>query len=245
VKKVFQAVTMFFALSLALGGFLARAQGQDAANPQQMTPKQQAQTAPHTAIATERMDAPETNAAEEVYRHSASVQWIAQKLHVSTETAAQIFEDFNSGLLILAIVAVLLKKVPGILRRRTETLQKELVEARQATEDADKRLKAIEARLEHLDAEIEEFRQRSERESAEDQKRIHASIEAERDRIVHAAEQEIDAASAEAQRELKRYAAELAIAQARKNLHLSADMDKALIAEFGQALAHERNGGGR
>jgi len=189
----------------------------------------------------EHMDEPETNSDIEQYRHSAIVQAIAHATGLKTETAAQIFEDFNSGVLILAIVWALWKYLPGMFRKRSEDLQKDLAAARHATEDANRRLTEVEARLLRLDSEIEKFRLQVEQEAVEDEKRIHASLEAERERIVASAEQEIAAVQSNAQRELKKFAADLAIDNAMRRIQLSSDTDRALIREFGKSL---KNSGG-
>lgn len=190
----------------------------------------------------EHMDAPETNSEIEQYRHSSVVSAIARVLHVKTETAAQIFEDFNSGILIAAIAFALLKFLPKVLRNRSETLQKELVDARHATEDANRRLAEVEARLSRLDVEIDAIRHQVEQESVEDEKRIHATLEAERERIVASAEQEIAAAQAAAQRELKKFAADLAIDHAMRRIQLTAETDRALIKELGRDLTGKSGG---
>lgn len=184
----------------------------------------------------EHMDAPDTNADIQQYRHSATVKAIARLLHVKTETAAEIFEDLNSGVLILILVVVLAKVLPGMFRRRSENLQKELTEAQRATEDANRRLSEVEARLSRLGGEIETFRLQSEQESIEDEKRIRAALEAERERIIASLEQEIGAIQATAQRELKKFAADLAIDQAMHKIQLSADVDRALVRELGKEL---------
>src|SRR6202012_4827012 len=128
--------------------------------------------------------------------------------HVSTETAAQIFEDINSGALLGTILIVLWKVVPKLFRSRSETLQRDLVGARIATEEANRRLAEVETRLQRLDSEIDAIRQQVEREAVQDEKRIHAAMESERERIVASAEQEIAAAQAAAQRDLKKFAAD-------------------------------------
>jgi len=188
------------------------------------------------------MDEPETTSEEEQYRHSPTVQAIAHFAHVKTETAAQIFEDLNSGVLLLCIGWVLWKYLPKVFRSRSETLQKELVSARLATDDANRRLAEVEARLLRLDSEIGAIRQQVEKESVEDEKRIHATLETEKERIVASAEQEIDAAQAAAQRELKKFAADLAIDHAMRRIQLSNDTDRALVREFGKSL--NKNSGG-
>jgi F-type H+-transporting ATPase subunit b len=193
----------------------------------------------------EKMDAPETNAEEEGYRHSSTVQAIGKVLHVDTETAAKIFEDFNSAVVIIAILAFLIKALPKAFRKRTETIQKDLQEARSATEDANQRLSAVEARLARLDSEIAAIRKQAEQDSLEDEKRIKAALEEERKRIIESAEQEIGAFGSAAQRELKRFAADLAVERALQRIHLGADADRILVQNFAADLGATQGKGER
>jgi F-type H+-transporting ATPase subunit b len=208
---------------------------------QPQSPAQQART---TVAKAEHMDAPESGPNIEEYRHSAAVQAIARFTGLSTETSAQIFEDFNSGVLILAIVIVLWKILPGVLRGRSQNLQKELLGARKATEEANRRLSEVEARMMRLDSEIGALRQQVEEEAGRDEQRIHATLEAERERIIASAEQEITATQAAAQRELKKFAADLAIDNAMRRIQLTADADRTLIKDFGKRLGGNNNSGG-
>jgi F-type H+-transporting ATPase subunit b len=189
----------------------------------------------------DRMDEPETKKEVEAFRHSTPVQKIAQMTHMDTETTAKIFEDLNSAILIGAILWFLLRVVPKMLRSRSENLQKQLMEARVATAQANERLSAVEERLSKLGIEIDAIREQTERESAADEKRIQEALESERQRIVASAEQEIDAAGAAARRDLKKFAAELAVDRALRGIHLSADDDRALIRNFAEDLKGERN----
>lgn len=191
----------------------------------------------------QHMDEPENGSQEEQYRHSPMVASIAHALGVKTETAAQIFEDLNSGLLLLGIGYLLWKLVPAILRKRTDTLRKDLTLAQAATEDANRRLAEVEARLSRLDGEIEAIRHQAEKDGAEEEKRLQAALESERERIVASAEQEIFAAQSAAQRELKKFAADLAIDNAMRRIQLSTDTDRALVREFGAGLSG--GGGGK
>lgn len=216
------------AIFLCLSGLLSVA-------PEARLHAEPAQRAPGPDAA-EHMDTPENSQEIQQYRHSAVVQSIARVTHLSTETAALIFEDFNSGVLIFAIAAFLWKALPKIFRTRSETLRSELIGAREATEDANRRLTEVEARLSRLDSEIEAIRHQAETEMVEDEKRIHASLEAERERIVAAAEQEIAATEAAARRDLKKFAADLAIDHAMRRVQLSTDTDRALVREFGSRL---------
>jgi len=179
----------------------------------------------------------------EAFRHSPTVVWVSKLIHLNVETTAKGFEIINFGIVVLAVGIPLFKILPKALRKRSETLSKELETARAATADANSRLSAVEARLAGLDQEIAKIRHQVEDEMREDEARIKSSIEEESARIVASAEQEIAVASAQAQRELKQYAADLAINRALAQLTFSAATDSALIAEFTADGAAGRNGG--
>jgi F-type H+-transporting ATPase subunit b len=203
--------------------------------------QQPSSSAASGASRAEKMDAPETKSETQQFRHAVPVQKIAHLTHMSTETTAKIFEDMNSAILIGAILWFLLRMVPKILRQRSDTLQKQLLDARLATTQANERLSAVEERLSKLGIEIEAIREQTERESASDEKHIHEALEAERQRIVASAEQEIEAAGAAARRDLKKFAAELAVDRALGRIHLSLEDDHALIRTFAEGLKRERN----
>jgi F-type H+-transporting ATPase subunit b len=189
----------------------------------------------------EKMDAPETKSETEGFRHAAPVRAIAHKLNLDTELVAKIFEDLNSLILIGGILWFLLRLMPKVLRNRSETLQKQLLEARLATTQANERLSVVEERLSKLGIEIDAIREQTEREIANDEKRIKETLEVERERIVASAEQDIDAAGAAVRRDLKKFAAELAIDRALHGIHLSAEDDQTLIHTFADGLKGERN----
>ena len=179
----------------------------------------------------------------DAYRHSAMVQKIGHIMGMSTETAATTFEVFNFGILALAIGAFLLKALPKTFRKRSSAIQKHLVDARTATEEASARLNSVEDRLAALDGQIAEMRVQSERDAAADEVRIKATVEDERKRILASADQEIAAATMHAQRQLQQYAAELAIEQAARKLVVSAETDRLLVQNFARRLGNESKGG--
>lgn len=189
----------------------------------------------------EHMDAPETHAQMEAFRHAAPVQSLARHIGLSTETTARIIEDLNSGILIAAILWFLFRFVPKAFRKRNEGLQKRLLDARLAAAEANQRLAVVEERLSKLGVEIEAIREQTERDMANDEKRIQQSLEAERQRIVASAEQEIDAAGAAAQRDLRKFAAQLAVNRVRQEIRIGLEDDRALIRAFGESLNGERN----
>ena len=196
-----------------------------------------------TGTNTSSMDAPDTNSDLETYTHSPVVQLVARKLGLSTNRASRYFEDFNSGVLIAVILYFLLKYVPGKLRAKRDGIAHDLQRARQATADAEARLRRVEARLSSLDGEVEALRAQAAETSRREEARIHASLEEERQRIVHSAEQEIAAAQAAAERGLKRFASDLAVDRAAERLRLTPETDDALVEEFlaglGTQLAHD------
>lgn len=168
----------------------------------------------------------------DVYRHTPIVASAAKALHLEVETTARLFEFINFAIIALAIGIPLVKILPKMIRTRGEKVRTDIESARKVTEDANTRLSAVEEKLSKLDEEIAKFRSEVERESLADQARIKATLEEESARIVVAAEQEIGVAAAQAKRGLRNFAADLAIEQAGKQLVLSPETDRALIAEF-------------
>jgi F-type H+-transporting ATPase subunit b len=138
----------------------------------------------------------------------------------------------NFAVIVFGIGIPLAKFMPKTLRGRGEKVRVDLETARKATEEANARLSAIEKKLAGLDGEIGVIRAQVEAESRQDRERIHASIAEESARIVASAEQEIGASAAQARRSLRNFAADLAIDQATKQLVLTPETDRALIAEF-------------
>ena len=128
------------------------------------------------------------------------------------------------------------KALPKTFRARNTAIQKHLVDARTATEEANARLGNVEARLASLDEQIAAMRTQAEKDSALDEQRIKAAAEEEKQKILAAAEQEIAAATLQAHRQLQKYAAELAIEQASRKLVMSAETDRLLIQNFAARL---------
>lgn len=192
-------------------------------------------TAQSTSVSkAERVDAPESNSELETFRHSPAVQGLAKHAHISTELMAKLLEDLNSAIMIGAILWFIFRFVPKMYRKRSETLQKQLFDARSATAEANARLAVVEERLSKLSIEIDAIREQTERDSAADEKRIKESLETEKQRLLASVEQEIEAAGSAARRDLKKYAGSLAVERAMAQIHLSEDDDRALIRSFGQ-----------
>ena len=196
------------------------------------------------AAKTTQPAADEQETGEDVYRHSASVKLLGRWLHLDKEAAARLFEYLNFAVLAGAVLFALLKYLPKTFRAQREDIQHRLVEARTATEQANQRLAAIEQRLSRLDEEVATISRQAEKDSLEDEARIKASIETERQRIMEAVSRDIAAASNAAQRDLKRFVAGLAVDRAAQRIALTEDDDRVLVQEFSKSLGQQiRNGG--
>jgi len=189
------------------------------------------ETAPQSA-ATEAAKPTQEEQNEAFLTNGPMVKWTAKTLNVSNKTASNICLFFNFAVLVLIVGIPLAKMTPKVLRKRGQTVLVNIADARKATEEANARLGAIEAKLAGLGAEIDQIRAQVEQESKQDEVRIKASIEEEKTRIVAAAEQEINVAATQARRGLQNFAVDLAIEQAAKQLNLTPETDQALIAEF-------------
>jgi len=204
-----------------------------------------ATTAATPAAETAKAEAPKTQEEQNnVFRlEGPMVKWTAKTFGLTAETAAHLFEFINFGVIVLLVGIPVVRVLPKIFRKRSQTLGANLKTAREATADANARLSAVEAKLAGLDNEIKAFRAQVEQESLEDEARIKASLAEESARIVQAAEQELTQAAAHAQRTLRHFAADLAIEQAAKQLVLTPENDRALIAEFvGQVSSDAKKG---
>lgn len=176
-------------------------------------------------------------AEDDVYLHAPVVQSIARATHTSLVTASWIFVAVNFLILVLAIGIPVTRLFPRIVRKRSQTLQHNLEEARKETAAANARLSAVEAKLASLNDEIAKYRAEVEQEIVRDEARVKALLEEEKGRIVAGAEQEISSVAAQARRGLRAFAAELAVDRAASQLKLTLETDKALIAEFVQEVA--------
>ncbi len=191
---------------------------------------------------------PEANKQEidenDAYRHSAVVKALGAKLGMSPESAATAFEVANFAVLALVIGWFLAKELPKTFRNRTGHIQKHLVEARMATEEAAARMNSVEDRLSKLDEQIAAMRLQAEKDWALEEQRVKAAVEVEKQKILAAAEQEIATTTTQARRQIQQFAAGLAIDEAAKRLVVSAETDRLLVQNFARRLSgeDERNG---
>lgn len=235
--KIFRMKFVFAALlAVALAAPVVHAQEPAAASPSVASGQKAEPEAVPEANNPERKEA---EGGEEAFRKSPSVIKLGHMLGMEPGTASAVFEWFNAIILLGAVGFGLVKALPKAFRARTEGIQKNIVEARVATEEAKARLSAVEGRLAKLDSEIAALRTENDKAAAEEEVRIHAQAEEEKKRILEAAEQEIAAASAAATRDLRAYAAEIAVDRAASQLNITPEDDRILIESFAGKLGAE------
>jgi len=192
-----------------------------------------------------REAAGEEKGENEEFKRSRSVQFLARVTGLSLEHAYWVAVLLNFAVIAVAIIWISRSKLPGLFRNRTQSIQKAMEEARRTSEDANRRLADIEARLSKLDTEINSMRATAEQESAAEEARIREAAELDARKVVEAAEQEIDAAAKTARRELKAYAAELAVSVAKQHILVDASTDQALVRNFSEQLGTVSQNGSR
>lgn len=181
----------------------------------------------------------------EQFKHSSSVQAIHRLTGLSVQQSYWASVVLNFAVIAALIVWAGRKFLPGIFRDRTAAIQKAMQEAQKASEEARRKLAEIETRLQKLDVEIGMMRDAAEKEGAAEEERIKTAAEEDARKIVVGAEQEIEAASKAARRQLTAHAADLAVGLAQKQIHVDAATDQALVKNFvGQLGSVEGSGKG-
>jgi F-type H+-transporting ATPase subunit b len=188
--------------------------------------------------------AKETNEvnSNERLKKSVSVEWIAHHTGLSVEGAYWLSVILNFAVIFGAIFWAARKFLPGWFRDRTASIQKAMEEARRASEDANRRLAEIELRLSKLGDEINAMKAVGEKDIVEEEARIQATAEADGRKIVESAEQEIEAAAKAARRDLTAYAADLAVALAKRQIHVDGSTDERLVRSFAEGLGKPSEG---
>ena len=171
------------------------------------------------------------------FKHSGSVRLVARITGLSLDHAYWLCVLLNFAVVAGAILWASKKHLPTMFKNRTASIQQAMAEARKTSEEANRRLADIEARLSNLGKEIEEMRVAAENEAAAEEARTKAAAIEDARRIVESAEQEIAAAARAARRDLTAYAADLAVSLARKQIHVDAGTDQDLIRSFARQLS--------
>jgi F-type H+-transporting ATPase subunit b len=170
------------------------------------------------------------------FKESGSVRFLARITGLDLQHAYWLAVGLNFVVVAGLLVWASRKYLPGMFRARTAAIQKAMEEARRASEDANRRLSEIESRLSRLGDEIAAMKTAGEADLAAEESRIKVAAEEDARKIVESAEQEIAAAAKAVRRALTTYAADLAIALAKKQIHVDAGTDSSLVRSFADRL---------
>jgi F-type H+-transporting ATPase subunit b len=226
--------------------------GQSSASaPELAHPSQPTQVSDHPAdfgsqLAQESREAAgEEKGENDELKKAPAVRFVAKLTGMSLQHAYWLCMLLNFVIIAAAIVWLSRMHLPGVFRSRTQSIQSAMKEAQKASEDANRRLAEIEQRLSKLDAEIASMQSTADQEAEAEEARIQAAAEEDRRKIVESAQQEIDAAAKSARRDLKGYAADLAVALAQRQIRVDSSTDQALVHGFAEQLGNESNGNGK
>lgn len=179
------------------------------------------------------------------FKYSPAVRGIAKITGLSLVMAYWICVVINFAIIAVLVVMALKSNLPAMFRGRTQSIQKDIQEARHSSEDAQRRFGEIESRLSRMNVEIEEMQAKAEADARAEEERMRAAIQQEKQKILQSAEQEVEQATSAARRDLQKYAAALTIELAEKGIRVDAGEDKLLVEDFTAQLASQasRNGG--
>ncbi len=174
------------------------------------------------------------------------VMMLAGALHAQGKEAAAkdeliVWKWANFILLAAGAGYLLNKHLPPFFRSRTTEIQKDITEAQQQKQAAEKRASEMDARLNSLGADIEKFRAEAKIEMEQEAARIREETAHQIEKAQKQAEQEIESAGNLATRELREYAAKLALdlAEQRIRTRLDANTEAGLVDDFTRDLQQQ------
>ncbi|MDR3762864.1 MAG: ATP synthase F0 subunit B [Acidobacteriota bacterium] len=173
------------------------------------------------------------------FKYAGIVRKVAAATGLSKEAVYWIFLIINFLILASGLGWVVKKSMPQGFAPRTAEIKKGLEEARKASAEASARLGEIEGRLAKLDAEIAEIKAAADADFSVEEQRIKLAAEEDAKNVIASAELEIAAAARNAQRDLKAYAAGLAVDLAEKKIKVDEAADAALVRSFAVQLGKD------
>ncbi|MBI1750505.1 MAG: ATP synthase F0 subunit B [Acidobacteria bacterium] len=158
-------------------------------------------------------------------------------------TAGWVYRFINFGVIVAGLLWLLLKKAPAAFHGRAERIASSISEAAQAKQEAERRLREAEGKLERLDQEVRVMQESAQRDAAAEAERIRTTAKEEAAKIARAAEMEILAAERAARMELKALAARLSVERAEAVLRgeMTPATEAALFRAFVSDLGRSAN----
>lgn len=244
MKKLFRIIVLISLLNFMLGIAFAQEQGTQPAPSTQSEPAQQPPAQPEASSPgrdlTRAAEAGEPSGSKKEeeeeenvgLKQSPMVRSLGKKLGLSPVAAYWLFWCLNFAVVLAAILWFVKSKLLVSMRERTALIRKSMDEAKKASDAAMSRLKDIESRLSRLDGEVAELKAQAEKDFKIEEQRIQAAAAEDARRVVDFAETEIAAAAKSARRELKAFAAELAVNLAEKKIQIDPQTDQRLVSTF-------------
>jgi F-type H+-transporting ATPase subunit b len=171
---------------------------------------------------------------------------VAQEQAGGSAEAAEpsaIWKWINFAILAAGLGYLMAKTLPAFFRSRTISIQRGIAEAQQMRLDADRRAADMDARMNALGSEVEKFRLQAHAEMEQEGERIRRETAGQILRMEQQAEVEIDSAGKTARRELRAYAADLALdlAEQRIRARLDRETEAALVDNFVSDLKQQES----
>ncbi len=180
-------------------------------------------------------------AAREVEQHPASGGEGVKEEEAKESPKQEVFLWLN----FLIIVVVFWYFIKKNLETRAASIREDMERSRKELEEANRRLAAVEKELIHMDREIAALRNAALQEANAERARIEEAAKRDAEKIVHAAEQEIQATAKVMRQELRAYAADLAIGLAEKKIQssISPESERVIFRSFLQDLTEKSQNG--
>ena len=147
-------------------------------------------------------------------------------------------------LLLAGLIGYFVGKNAGpFFAARSRQIRKDMIEAEDLRKEAEARAAAVDRRLADLGSEIEALRQEACDEQAAEEERIRRQTASEIGKLRQHAEQEIEAAGKAARSQLKRHAAQLAVALAERRIRdgMNPQVQDSLVRGFARDLTGPRH----
>jgi len=159
----------------------------------------------------------------------------------SPAEVSPIWKWANFAILAVGLGYLMAKNLPPLFASRTKEIQKGISESQQMKMDAERRSAEMDARLNALGTDIEKFRTQSAAEMKQEGDRIGRETAAQIKKIEQQAVVELESVGKTARRQLKEYAAELAMGLAEERLRARIDSatESALVDDFVRDLEHQ------
>ena len=172
------------------------------------------------------------------FTHSQSVRLLAHWIGLSSDATSHLCFVFNFLLMLALIYWKGYPRLTAALRARSSLIRRTIEEAQLLSEEAQQRLAEIESRWAQLNSEIAAIRAAADAEMENEEQALLASTAEDTRRILEYSEHEIAFSAQRARRELRAFAADLAVSIARQSMRIDERTDQDLIRAFVKELEH-------